>query len=44
VRGEGSIRFWWGYMREIDQLKYPDVEVRIIFRWIFRKWECGGRT
>ena len=31
--------FWWGNPRERDHLGDPDVDGRIILRWIFRKWE-----
>jgi hypothetical protein len=34
--------FWWGNLREIDQLEDPSIDGRIILRWIFRKLECGG--
>jgi hypothetical protein len=34
--------FWWGNLRERDQWGDPDVDGRIILRWIFRKWGgCG---
>jgi hypothetical protein len=33
--------FWWGNMRERDHLGDPDVLVRIILRWIYRKWDVG---
>jgi hypothetical protein len=29
--------FWWGNLRERDQLGDPCVDGRIILRWIFRK-------
>jgi hypothetical protein len=29
----------WGNLRESDHLGDPDVDGRIILRWIFRKWE-----
>jgi hypothetical protein len=29
--------FWWGNLRERDHWGDPDVEGRIILRWIFRK-------
>jgi hypothetical protein len=38
----GVYRFWWGNLRERDHLEDPDVDGRIILRWIFRKWGCGG--
>ena len=31
--------FWWGDRRERDHWGDPDVDGRIILRWIFRKWE-----
>ena len=34
-------RFWWGNLRERDQLGDPGVDGRIILRWIFRKWDGG---
>jgi len=35
-RGEVSTGFWWGNLRERDHLGDPDVDGRIILRWIFR--------
>ena len=31
--------FWWGYLRERYHLEDPGVDGRIIFKWIFEKWE-----
>jgi hypothetical protein len=31
--------FWWGSLRERDHWGDPDVDRRIILRWILRKWE-----
>ena len=31
--------FWWGNLRERDHWGDPDVDERIILRWIFMKWE-----
>jgi hypothetical protein len=38
-RVEVSTGFWWGNVRERDQMEDPDVDERIIFRWICRKWD-----
>ena len=39
--GEGEVYtgFWWGNLRERDHWGDPDVDGRIILRWIFRKSE-----
>jgi hypothetical protein len=38
-RGEVCTGFWCVSLRERDQWGDPDVDERIILRWIFRKWE-----
>ena len=38
-RGEVCTGFWWRNLRERDQWGEPDVDGRIILRWIFRKSE-----
>jgi hypothetical protein len=43
-RGEVCTGFWWGSLREGDNLGDPDVDGRIILRGIFRKWEGIVRT
>jgi len=43
-RGEGFTGFWWGDLREGDHWGDPDVDGRIILRWIFRMWEGVVRT
>ena len=37
-RRQAYTGFWWGNLKERDHLKAPDVDGRIILRWIFRKW------
>jgi hypothetical protein len=37
-RGKVYKRFWWGNLRERDHVGDPDVDGRIILRWIFKKW------
>ena len=34
--------FWWGNLSERDHWGDPDVDGRIILRWIFRKWGPDG--
>jgi hypothetical protein len=43
-RGEAYTGFWWGKLRERDQLGDSGVDGRIIIRWIFRKWDVGVWT
>ena len=38
-RGKVCTGFWWGNLREKDHWEDPDLDGRIILRWIFRKWE-----
>jgi hypothetical protein len=42
--GEVYTRFWWENLRDRDNLEYPNVDRRIILRWIFRKWDVGVCT
>jgi hypothetical protein len=37
--GEVYTGFWWGNLRERDNLGDPGIDGRIILRWIFRKWD-----
>jgi len=37
----GVHRFWWGSTRERNHFEDPDVDGKIIFGWIFRKWDVG---
>jgi hypothetical protein len=41
LRGTVVTGFWWGHLRKTEHLKDPDVDGRIILRWIFRKWDLG---
>jgi hypothetical protein len=34
---EAYAGLWWGNLKERDHLGDPDVDGRIILRWIFRK-------
>jgi hypothetical protein len=36
--------FCWGNLRVKDHLGDPDIDGRIILRWIFRKWDVGVWT
>jgi hypothetical protein len=38
-RGEVCTGFWWGNLRERDNWGDPDIDGRIILRWIFGEWE-----
>ena len=33
--------FWWGNLRERDNLEDSGIDERIILRWIFRKMDVG---
>jgi len=43
-RGEAYTGFWWGNLKERDDLGDPCVDGRIILRWIFRMWDVGAWT
>ena len=36
--------FWWGNLRDRDNLVDAGVDGRIILRWIFRKWDVAVWT
>jgi hypothetical protein len=38
-RHVARIGFWWGNLRDRDNLEDPDVDGRIILSWIFRRWD-----
>jgi hypothetical protein len=35
---------WWGNLMERNRLGDPGVDMRIILRWIFRKWDIRAWT
>ena len=43
-RGGTYTGFWWGNLRERDNVGDPGIGGRIILRWIFRKWDVGVWT
>jgi hypothetical protein len=40
----GVYRALVGKLRERDHFGNPDIDGRIILRWIFRKWDVGAWT
>jgi hypothetical protein len=42
--GEVHRGVWWGSFRERDHLKDPDVDGRLILKWILKKWDRGAWT
>jgi len=41
--GTGKVHtgFWWGHLREGDNLQELAVDWRIIVKWICKKWDRG---
>jgi hypothetical protein len=39
--GGGEVYKWfqWGNLRERDNLEDPEIDKRIILKWIFKKWD-----
>jgi hypothetical protein len=37
--GEVHAGFWWASLRESDHLKDLGIDGRLIFKWIFKKWD-----
>jgi hypothetical protein len=46
MRGKGEIHtgIWWGNLIERDNLEDPDIDARIILKWIFKKWDGEAWT
>jgi hypothetical protein len=44
IRGREEVftEFWWGNLIERGHLEDPDVDGRIILRWVFRNWNGGN--
>jgi hypothetical protein len=40
--GKGYTGSWWGKLRERDQPEDPDVDGRVILKWIFKKGDVGA--
>jgi hypothetical protein len=40
-RGDAYTEFWCCILMETDKLEDPGVDVNIILRWIYRKWDVG---
>jgi hypothetical protein len=43
-RGEIYTEFWWRNLRENNHLEDSGVDVMVILRWIFRKWNVRAWT
>ena len=43
-RGEANAGFWWGNLRERDQLGDPELDGGIAINWTFSKWKVGAWT
>jgi hypothetical protein len=43
-RREVYTGFWWGNLREKGYLEEPDVVGRLIFIWVFGKWDLIAWT
>jgi len=39
---EVRTRVWWGNLRGRYHLEDPGVDVRMILKWIFNKWDEGN--
>jgi hypothetical protein len=36
--------FWWGDLRNRNELENPGVDEKIILKWIFKKWDWEAWT
>jgi hypothetical protein len=43
-RGEVHKSFWWENLRERNRLEDPDVDERIILKWVLKKYVGGSYT
>jgi len=43
-RGEAYTGFWWGNLKERGQLGDPDLDGKVVLRWIFSNLVVGART
>jgi hypothetical protein len=47
-RGEVHTGFWYGILKERGHLEGPGIDMRVILKWIFKKWDrsheldCAG--
>jgi hypothetical protein len=44
MRGEAYTEFWYGNLNGKKYLRDPGIDVRVILRWIFRKWNVAVGT
>jgi hypothetical protein len=42
--GRGAYRVWWGDLRERDHLEDLGEDIKIILKWILKKWDGKLRT
>jgi hypothetical protein len=42
-RGEVHAGFLWGNVRDRDCLEELGIECRSVLKWLFNKWDMGGR-
>jgi hypothetical protein len=38
-RGEVHTVVWWGNLKERDHMEAIGIDGRIVFKWIFKKWD-----